>query len=98
MRSDGDLANVNEIMATCCYERANEKRKPHTHFKCDFEDVQTREHVMTNQKGYRKVEILTFHGTKVVEVEVESRSWSRRWKKVNGEQGSSSERKQCTVF
>lgn len=40
----------------------------HTHFNCDFVDPDTGKRVLTNQKGYRRAEQLTFDGMKVVEV------------------------------
>ena len=40
-----------------------------THFNCDFEDLEAKKRVVTNQKGYRRSELETFDASKVVKVE-----------------------------
>ena len=69
----------------------------HTHYNCDLEDPQMGKRVVANQKGYRRAEVLTFDGTKVVTVEVGSRARSRKSMEVKGEQASYTKQKHCTV-
>ena len=70
----------------------------HTHHNCDFEDLKTKKRVVTNQKGYRRSELITFDGSKVVTVVVGSPSESELPKEVerNGERRF--ERSRCTVL
>ena len=42
----------------------------HTHYNCDFVDVQTGKRVVANQKGYRRAEVVTFDEAKVVRLEI----------------------------
>lgn len=69
----------------------------HTHFNCDFIGPQTGKRVVTNQKGYRSAEAPNFDRTKVLTIKPDSYPGSSRFKRAKGGQGSSTERKQCTV-
>lgn len=40
----------------------------HTHFNCDFVDLDTKRRIVANQKGYRRSESDTFDVAKVVTV------------------------------
>lgn len=63
----------------------------HTHFNCDFVDQLTKKRVLTNQKGYRRAENVSFDAAKTVQVEtptpVEADERSKR--QHVGSQGSS---------
>lgn len=67
----------------------------HTHFNCDLVDPKTGKHVVANQKGYRKAEVLTFDETKVVRAGSNSQSRSGVSKLAKGNQFS--KRKHCLV-
>lgn len=40
----------------------------HTHFNCDFAELETRKRIVANQKGYRRSELDTFEAAKVVTI------------------------------
>ena len=92
-------AFVTDLSAQLCWTSPQVKLWAfgHTHFNCDFEDPLTGKRVVANQKGYRKVEVLTFDGTKVVTIDESPPKVSRRTEEVRKERRGNTKRKYCIV-
>ncbi|CAD6565105.1 MAG: hypothetical protein ASARMPREDX12_005692 [Alectoria sarmentosa] len=69
----------------------------HTHFNCDLDDLQTKKRVVANQKGYRKSELLTFSGSKVVEVDTSPYLGQKVSRVGLDVRKSKNKRKQCVI-
>ena len=70
----------------------------HTHFNCDFQDPQTRKQVVANQKGYRRAELDTFSGVKVVTVGIRQRPDTKESKRGQGQRTVKSKLNDCVVL
>ncbi|KAI9844809.1 MAG: hypothetical protein M1837_005227 [Sclerophora amabilis] len=70
----------------------------HTHFNCDLQDPQTGKRLVTNQKGYRRTELMTFSPEKTVTVGLDVPMATRSSKRGRPRKDSSSRRKRCVVL
>jgi hypothetical protein len=70
----------------------------HTNFNCDFEDPQTKKRVLTNQKGKRRNELVTFCATKVVDIDTRPHTADQS-SVVKGDQKERKHKpEQCVIF